>query len=414
MAFSKIKADATELDLATQAEIDAKAPIASPTFTGTVAGVTATHVGLGNATNESKATMFTSPVFTTSIKVTGGSAPGSPSAGMMYFDSTTDSLRVYSGTAWGAASAHVEATGGIINTYVDSGVTYRVHTFTSSSILTVGPNALTNVDFLVIAGGGAGGGNYRSGGGGAGGYRCSVIGEQTGGGATNTATSNPGEDRLTLTANTAYPVVVGAGGMGVDNDVGANGSDSSFSTITSTGGGSGGNAYGSSSREDGADGGSGGGAGSEGTTPGDGGAASSPTQGYDGGDGVTDSVGSVGAGGGGAGAEGYDAGTGSTGGDGGVGLSSSIDGSATFRGGGGGGGNYYDSRVMKGGTGGGAPGTVGTTFLSSFFTETHPHYATWITTFGEANTGGGGGGQAYANSPGGYGGSGIVIIRYAI
>jgi hypothetical protein len=36
----------------------------SPTFTGTVSGVTATHVGLGNVTNESKATMFTSPAFT--------------------------------------------------------------------------------------------------------------------------------------------------------------------------------------------------------------------------------------------------------------------------------------------------------------------------------------------------------------
>ena len=36
----------------------------SPTFTGTVAGVTATHVGLGSVTNESKATMFASPTFT--------------------------------------------------------------------------------------------------------------------------------------------------------------------------------------------------------------------------------------------------------------------------------------------------------------------------------------------------------------
>ncbi len=36
----------------------------SPTFTGTVSGVTATHVGLGNVTNESKATMFTTPTFT--------------------------------------------------------------------------------------------------------------------------------------------------------------------------------------------------------------------------------------------------------------------------------------------------------------------------------------------------------------
>jgi hypothetical protein len=43
----------------------AKAPIASPTFTGTVAGITPAMIGLGNVTNESKATMFTSPAFTT-------------------------------------------------------------------------------------------------------------------------------------------------------------------------------------------------------------------------------------------------------------------------------------------------------------------------------------------------------------
>ena len=40
---------------------------ASPTFTGTVAGVTATHVGLGNVTNESKTTMFASPTFTGTV-----------------------------------------------------------------------------------------------------------------------------------------------------------------------------------------------------------------------------------------------------------------------------------------------------------------------------------------------------------
>ena len=39
----------------------------NPTFTGTVSGVTATHVGLGNVTNESKATMFTSPTFTGTV-----------------------------------------------------------------------------------------------------------------------------------------------------------------------------------------------------------------------------------------------------------------------------------------------------------------------------------------------------------
>jgi hypothetical protein len=39
----------------------------SPTFTGTVSGITATMVGLGNVTNESKATMFTSPTFTGTV-----------------------------------------------------------------------------------------------------------------------------------------------------------------------------------------------------------------------------------------------------------------------------------------------------------------------------------------------------------
>ncbi|CAB4175208.1 hypothetical protein UFOVP961_133 [uncultured Caudovirales phage] len=44
-----------------------KANIASPTFTGTVGGITASMVGLGNVTNESKPTMFTSPTFTGTV-----------------------------------------------------------------------------------------------------------------------------------------------------------------------------------------------------------------------------------------------------------------------------------------------------------------------------------------------------------
>ena len=43
------------------------APINNPTFTGTVSGITATMVGLGNVTNESKSTMFTNPTFTGTI-----------------------------------------------------------------------------------------------------------------------------------------------------------------------------------------------------------------------------------------------------------------------------------------------------------------------------------------------------------
>jgi len=40
---------------------------ASPTFTGTVSGITKTMVALGNVTNESKATMFASPTFTGTV-----------------------------------------------------------------------------------------------------------------------------------------------------------------------------------------------------------------------------------------------------------------------------------------------------------------------------------------------------------
>jgi hypothetical protein len=43
------------ISTATQTALDLKAPIASPTFTGTVSGVTKTHVGLGNVDNTSDA-----------------------------------------------------------------------------------------------------------------------------------------------------------------------------------------------------------------------------------------------------------------------------------------------------------------------------------------------------------------------
>jgi hypothetical protein len=51
----------------------------NPTFTGTVNGVTASHVGLGNVTNESKSTMFSNPAFTgtaTATSFSGGSIAG--------------------------------------------------------------------------------------------------------------------------------------------------------------------------------------------------------------------------------------------------------------------------------------------------------------------------------------------------
>ena len=78
----------------------------SPTFTGTVTGVTATHVGLGNVTNESKATMFASPTFTgtvsgvTATHVGLGSVTNESKATM--FSSPT-----FTGTVSGVTATHV-------------------------------------------------------------------------------------------------------------------------------------------------------------------------------------------------------------------------------------------------------------------------------------------------------------------
>ena len=94
----------------------------------------------------------------------------------------------------------------------------------------LGPLTLS---YLVIGGGGAGGGGFRSGGGGAGAYRTNWNNENQGGGQSSGAA-------VTLNPGTAYSVVVGAGGGGVNDAVGNAGSQSKFDNITADGGGGGG------------------------------------------------------------------------------------------------------------------------------------------------------------------------------
>ena len=96
------------------------------------------------------------------------------------------------------------------------------------------------VEYLVVAGGDGGGSTDGGGGGGAGGMRVGA---------------------LPVTAGTSYTITVGAGGAGGAAGFygGSNGSDSVFSTVTSTGGG-GGATYGGGSSgplTNGASGGSG-------------------------------------------------------------------------------------------------------------------------------------------------------------
>lgn len=220
------------------------------------------------------------------------------------------------------------------------------------------------VEYLII-GGGAGAGGASGAAGGAGGYRCSVPGENSGGGAS-------AEARLNLYSGTPYNITVGAGGPQNASAAGQ-GNPSTFHTITSLGGGF----Y--------ATGGSGGGRGQGDGSPG---FAGTTGQGYAGGA----SGGSAGGGGGGAGSAGT-AGS-SVGGNGGNGVASSITGVSVTRAGGGGGGG--SSGGGTGGSGGGGVGGANSV----------------IDTKGAINTGGGAG-SCYAVLPNpANGGSGIVILAY--
>ena len=279
----------------------------------------------------------------------------------------------------GPGSIAAKAVGGSVARVGD----YWVHTFTSSGIFSPLEN-LTNVEYLVVAGGG-GSGPFYSGGGGAGGYRCSVVGENSGGGAS-------AETRLSFTAGTSHTVVVGAGGAGSNTQAegGLPGSNSTFASITSIGGGK---ALGNGSTNAGGSGGGGGPSsfsnpelriGGNGTA----------NQGFNGG--TNTATNSATGGGGGAGSAGGVP-SGSTGGNGGNGVISSITGTAVARAGGGG--------------GGGDPGPGGTATAGGGAGSSNVQASS-----GTANTGGGAGGR-YDPAPlgqrfGQNGGSGIVVVRY--
>ncbi len=264
-------------------------------------------------------------------------------------------------------SAQAKATGGT-SIYTDG--TYWYHIFNQSGTFTPSV-ALSNVDYLVVAGGGGGGTNSAGfgGGGGAGGLRCTVT--STGGGGSL-------ESKLSLTAQ-AYTVTVGAGGA-----ASTNGNDSVFSTVTSTGGGRGGVATSGS----GATGGSGGGGAENGS-----GGSNTANQGYAGGTGNGGST-NGGGGGGGAGAAGSAASGG--GGNGGNGVATSISSSSVTYAGGGAGGCDAGTRGTGGSGGGGAGADLPST----------------AAVVGTANSGSGGGGGVTSLS-GAAGGSGIIVIRYS-
>jgi hypothetical protein len=283
-----------------------------------------------------------------------------------------------------------KASGGNI---IDTDGTYWIHTFNTSGTFT--PLVPLTCDYLVVAGGGGGGatqtGSSGGGGGGAGGYRTSIGGS------------------LLSLGTSAVTVTVGAGGAGRSTfGKGNAGNNSVFDSITSAGGGGGavigGTSYGYPvGGENGESGGSGGGSAFNFTTfvAGTGGAgntpSTSPSQGNNGGvgNGSPNNYGT--GGGGGAGGVGGN-GTSSTGGAGGAGTANSISGSSVTYSGGGGGSTFNGGTGGTGGAGGGGNGGTGNAANA---------------TAGTANTGGGGGGNnnLYASAAGG---SGVVIIRYAV
>jgi hypothetical protein len=260
------------------------------------------------------------------------------------------------------AVAGPRATGGDI---ITNDGTYWIHQFLNSGTFT--PNETLSTDYLVVAGGG-GAGTNRGGGGGAGGYRTA--------------------SGFSATARTSYTVSIGAGGIGGHYNGSAYygaydviqtaGSNSVFHNTTSSGGGRGGQPSTAASA-----GGSGGGGHNDSTSGAAGNTGSfSPVEGFAGGNAIANS----GGGGGGSSAVGT-TGVGSSHpqSNAGAGTANSITGSSvTYAVGGHGGGtgpdiNGADGTINRGNGGSGASSLAGSTRIK-----------------------------------GGAGGSGIVIIRYAM
>ena len=266
-------------------------PVASG-GTGTTTGVTPANVSDQNNTSTG---YFDLPSGTTAQR------PGSPTVGMIRYNTDFASYEVYFSTGW-------------------QPITSTPYTY--------------SIEYIVVAGGGGGGGGggYETGGGGgAGGY------------ITSTATFSVGS---------SYTVTIGAGGAvtgatGAGNSGNASSVSGTGVSLTTTGGGGGG-AGGTAAKS----GGSGGGGSNWSQTTG---AAGTSGQGNNGGNG-----GSTGNNSGPAGGGGGKGAAGSSPGAGGIGLADTWTGSTRYLAGGGGGAGGYAGGTGGGGAGGGTVGTNGT------------------------------------------------------
>ena len=377
--------------------------------TGTAGGSRTRMQLLANGNVSVANTITSNQITLNSTSTTVRNTGVSTATGTLIYNSTTDSLQVYSDNQWVSFSGkQINVGGGTISNNVSrSG--YIVHTFTSPGTLTTdGP--LEGVEIMVVGAGGGGGGHRYGSGGGAGG----VI-------------MRPASPAYPISS--PAPVVVGSGGAGGPNvGSGSDGQNSTFGSgptqLIGKGGG-GGKSYDGPSYP-GNPGGSGAGATSRGgnrsggsaTQPGTHGAGTD--YGNRGGNYTMPGNGWAPAGGGGAGADGQDTpGSINGGGNGGNGVQLSINGSATYYAGGGAGGIYNTISPAPvnhqgiGGNGGG--GSALNSVPGSYPGHSAPGS-------GAANSGGGGCG-AHGQNPGSIplnnalsagkaGGSGIVIIAY--
>lgn len=145
MADGKITGQ--ELDTSLSNTINSKAPINNPTFTGTVGGITASMVGLGNVTNESKTTMFTSPTFTGTVSLPSTTSIGNVSSTELgYLGGVTSSIQTQLGEKVEQTTNLINGTN--LNNVITSGF-YRTQTFTN-----VIPNSTQAYGQLVVSRGG--------------------------------------------------------------------------------------------------------------------------------------------------------------------------------------------------------------------------------------------------------------------
>ena len=303
---------------------------------------------------------------------------------------------VWAKGATGDQPAVVDSTAGDLR---ENTTTFKTEVFNGTAWrnLKEAAAAPVTVDFLVVAAGGASprGGNNGSanGAGGAGGLRTSF-------GTVSPITLSGGsmETSVSLNSGTEYDIEVGAATV-------ANGGNSIFSSITSTGGGAGA-VNSSGSGTNGTDGGSGGGAAGYNGASSYGNAVTSPViQGFRGAASPTSN--DDGTAGGGAGSI---PGNGLS--PGGLGLSVAIlnstnaatagvgevSGTDVYYASGGAAGRFSGTPITNTSLGGGGDGT---NFSSA------SGYGD-----GAANTGGGGGGLSNKSNPENLGGSGVVILRY--